>query len=303
MVVETVCNCYEETVDERVAVQIVKALLACVLSTSIRVHQSSLLRAVRTVYNIFLMSRTPGNQAIAQGSLSQMVNYVFSRVPRKGGAEAKEETSPEAEPVTLQMLENRRSFEGATEREDGTRITSTPFDAPDLLVKDAFLILRALCKLSMKPLGSESERDLRSHAMRSKLLSLRMVREIMQNHLELFTDASVQIHSTTTGEQTTFVHAVKQYICISLSRNAVSPVIQVFELSCEIFWLVIAGMRAKMKKEIEVLFNEIFLPILEMKNSTPAQKSVLLGVVARLCRDPQALVAVSYTHLTLPTKA
>ena len=157
-------------------------------------------------------------------------------------------------------------------------------------MKDAFLILRALCKLSMKPLGSESERDLRSHAMRSKLLSLRMVREIMQNHLELFTDASVQIHSTTTGEQTTFVHAVKQYICISLSRNAVSPVIQVFELSCEIFWLVIAGMRAKMKKEIEVLFNEIFLPILEMKNSTPAQKSVLLGVVARLCRDPQALV-------------
>lgn len=290
VVVETVCNCYEETVDERVAVQIVKALLACVLSTSIRVHQSSLLRAVRTVYNIFLMSRTPGNQAIAQGSLSQMVNYVFSRVPRKGGAEAKEDTSPEAEPVTLQMLENRRSFEGATEREDGTRITATPFDAPDLLVKDAFLILRALCKLSMKPLGSESERDVRSHAMRSKLLSLRMVREIMQNHLELFTDASVQIHSTTTGEQTTFVHAVKQYICISLSRNAVSPVIQVFELSCEIFWLVIAGMRAKMKKEIEVLFNEIFLPILEMKNSTPAQKSVLLGVVARLCRDPQALV-------------
>ena len=40
-------------------------------------------------------------------------------------------------------------------------------DAPDLLVKDAFLVLRALCKLSMKPLGAESERDMRSQAMRS----------------------------------------------------------------------------------------------------------------------------------------
>ena len=44
------------------------------------------------------------------------------------------------------------------------------------------------------------------------------------------------------------------------------------------------------QKEIEVLLNEIFLPILEMRNSSVRQKLVLLNVLARLCLDPQALV-------------
>lgn len=36
--------------------------------------------------------------------------------------------------------------------------------------------------------------------------------------------------------------------------------------------------------------NEIFLPILEMKNSSLRQKAVLLSIFGRLCLDPQALV-------------
>ena len=280
LVVETVCDCFEDQLDERVAVQIDKALLACVLSTSIRVHQSSLLRAVRTVYNVFLMSRTPAYQAMAQGSLTQMVSYVFSRVPRAATVAAEEPESSER--VTLQMLESRHSLEV------GDREEAVPIDAPDLLVKDAFLVLRALCKLSMKQLSPET--DLRSYPMRSKLLALQMVRTVLETHMDVFTDPSAQIYSATTGEQTTFVQAVKQYLCLCLSRNAVSSVIQVFEVSCDIFWLVLRGMRTKMKKEIEVLLNEIYLPILEMRTSTTAQKSVLLGTLARLSRDPQALV-------------
>lgn len=47
-----------------------------------------------------------------------------------------------------------------------------------------------------------------------------------------------------------------------------------------------------LQKEIEVLFNEIFLPILEMRNSSLRQKAVLLSVFGRLCLDPQALVEI-----------
>ncbi|KAI9621174.1 hypothetical protein H4Q26_013373 [Puccinia striiformis f. sp. tritici PST-130] len=43
---------------------------------------SSLLRAVRTVYNIFLLSKSPTNQAIAQGTLTQIVSHVFGRVEK-----------------------------------------------------------------------------------------------------------------------------------------------------------------------------------------------------------------------------
>ncbi|PWZ00412.1 putative SEC7-component of non-clathrin vesicle coat [Testicularia cyperi] len=343
LVTETVCDCYTENLDDKVALQIIKALLASVLSTTVHVHQSSLLKAVRTVYNIFLMSKSPANQTIAQGSLTQMVHHVFARVPRStiasnglsssssiadiassrsngthfrsnpsisagrshsGAASAgavNEENEADGKPadatrvgsdekITLQTLENRKSFEGASERDTAGSLAN--MSTAELFVKDAFLVLRALCKLTMKPLGAESERDLKSHAMRSKLLSLHLILTIMKSHMPIFTDPAVIIHSTTTGEQTPFVQAVKQYLCLSLSRNAVSSVNQVFEISCEIFWLIVDGMRTKLKKEIEVLLNEIFLPILEMRTSTARQKSILLGVLIRLCQDPQALVEI-----------
>lgn len=47
-----------------------------------------------------------------------------------------------------------------------------------------------------------------------------------------------------------------------------------------------------LQKEIEVLINEIFLPILEMRNSTVRQKSVLLTTLCKLCEDPQTLVDI-----------
>ncbi len=133
----------------------------------------------------------------------------------------------------------------------------------NLFVKDAFLVFRALCKLTMKPLNSErsvlrarnanrlikdnSERDLRSHSMRSKLLSLHLVLTILNSHMPLFVDPCAIIYSSSSHEATTFIQAVNQYLCLSLSRNAVSPVPQVFEISVEIFWRVLSGMRTKLK--------------------------------------------------------
>ncbi|ETW76960.1 hypothetical protein HETIRDRAFT_247126, partial [Heterobasidion irregulare TC 32-1] len=56
----------------------------------------------------------------------------------------------------------------------------------DLFLKDAFVVFRSTCKLTMKPLNTESERDLKSHAMRSKLLSLYMVLIILNAHMDVF---------------------------------------------------------------------------------------------------------------------
>jgi len=79
IVVHTITSCHTENTPETVSLQIVKALLSLVLSTTILVHQSSLLKAVRTVYNIFLLSTDPVNQMVAQGGLAQIVNHVFVR--------------------------------------------------------------------------------------------------------------------------------------------------------------------------------------------------------------------------------
>lgn len=92
-----------------------------------------------------------------------------------------------------------------------------------------------------------SERDMKSHAMRSKLLSLHLILSILHAHLPMFTDPNVLIYSTATKEFTPFIQAIKQYLLLCLSRNAVSPVLSVFELSCEIFWRILTGMRTKLK--------------------------------------------------------
>ncbi|OBZ76081.1 Protein transport protein sec71 [Grifola frondosa] len=376
LVVHTISGCHSETTPEPVSLQIVKALLSLVLSPTILVHQSSLLKAVRTVYNVFLLSVDPVNQMVAQGGLTQMVNHVFARcklgspalsrsdssvtlasrlmegsmsksprgsltlpslspplsanspsvadtqetsstpvndVSPESGASTPNGTSgaPIEEGVVAQSTDQQDSdtpngshyFQESSEtaasdalHEDDHEIPHRQLSTNDLFIKDAFLVFRALCKLTMKPLNLERqaihERDLKSHAMRSKLLSLHLVLTILNSHMPIFVSPSAIIYSSSSHEATTFIQAANQYLCLCLSRNAVSPVPQVFEISVEIFWRVISGMRTKLKKEIEVLLHEILIPILEMKTSTLKQKAVILGMLQRLCQDPQALVEI-----------
>ncbi|KAJ7638783.1 hypothetical protein FB45DRAFT_903821 [Roridomyces roridus] len=332
VVANTIAACHSETTPEPVSLQIVKALLSLVLSPTILVHHSSLLKAVRTVYNVFLLSADPVNQMVAQGGLTQMVHHVFTRcqvsatVSSSDSATLRSTSSQDDVPPASASFEVRRAdtvgsendtekphanAEASTNGVESQTISETPerrvstdghddlgpplnkaLTMNDLFIKDAFLVFRALCKLTMKPLNTESERDLKSHAMRSKLLSLHLVLTILNSHMPLFVDPSAIIYSSSSHEATTFVQAVNQYLCLSLSRNAVSPVPQVFEISVEIFWRVLAGMRTKLKKEIEVLLHEIFIPVLEMRTSTLKQKAVILGMLSRLCQDPQALVEI-----------
>ncbi|KAF9782748.1 sec7 guanine nucleotide exchange factor [Thelephora terrestris] len=338
-VVHAITSCHAESTPESVSLQIVKALLALVLSTTTLVHQSSLLKAVRTVYNIFLLSVDPVNQMVAQGGLTQIVNHVFARCkvdpslpsfPETGSPPPKHDPTlsptsshqqtplsatspvPPSPAPELQPLSRTESAEGSEtgQAKEPAPVPDAenpaegeghpPVDVPpphelttnDLFIKDSFLVFRALCKLTMKPVTTESERDLKSHAMRSKLLSLHLVLTILSSHMPLIVSPHTIIYSSSNNEATSFVQAINQYLCLCLSRNAVSPVPQVFELSVEIFWRVISGLRTKLKKEIEVLLHEIFIPILEMKTSTVKQKAVILSMLQRLCENPQALVEI-----------
>jgi len=128
--------------------------------------------------------------------------------------------------------------------------------------------------------------------MRSKLLSLHMVLIILSSHMDIVASPTSIIHSSSSHEASSFIQMANQYLCLCLSRNAVSPVPQVFEISVEIFWRTLSDLRTKLKKEIEVLFHEIFIPILEMKTATLKQKSVIVSMLSKLCQDPQALVDI-----------
>ena len=127
LVAHTITSAYTETTPDAVSLQIVKALLALVLSPTILVHHSSLLKAVRTVYNVFLLSQDPVNQMVAQGGLTQMVNHVFSRckisdtsVSKVNGHSASIDSpsSPKDRPKHLSLSEGQLSRSSSTLEND-----------------------------------------------------------------------------------------------------------------------------------------------------------------------------------------
>lgn len=54
--------------------------MALILSNTCKVHEGSLLLAVRTCFNIYLASKSPINQSTAKGILTQTINSVFSNM-------------------------------------------------------------------------------------------------------------------------------------------------------------------------------------------------------------------------------
>lgn len=82
----------------------------------------------------------------------------------------------------------------------------------------------------------------RSHELRSKILSLQLLLSILQNAGPVFR----------TNEM--FINAIKQYLCVALSKNGVSSVPEVFELSLSIFLTLLSNFKTHLKMQIEVCF-------------------------------------------------
>ncbi|KAJ3087061.1 guanine nucleotide exchange protein for ADP-robosylation factor [Quaeritorhiza haematococci] len=417
LVIDTICDSFSggENTDEKVQVQIVKALSAavCCADPNAAIHGGILLKAIRTTYNIFLLSKSANTQIIAQATLTQMVQAVFSRVPKdlpqrnpeEGGLSrsssqasdtsqglANDQSSPMAKSPNVEKFRTsldsgepraRRSTEPPPQHRDsqetGSHLTVTShmrasseqprspdsdistagihddasstastyvdggsmkgsssidslssvvmddkdpavaalraigrgssvrdskdimqehtrrFSNIDTYIKDAYLVFRALCKLSMKPIPTpEGATDLKSHSMRSKLLSLHLMHTVLSSHLHVFyTPSPVLFASGAQPGGTSFIHAIKQYLCLSLSRNAASVVPQVFDIAMEIFGRLLVGLRPVLKvairKELSVIFTEIIIPIIEARSTvTFHQRTSLLKSLHRILSDPQA---------------
>ncbi|KAJ3307491.1 Brefeldin A-inhibited guanine nucleotide-exchange protein 2, partial [Blyttiomyces sp. JEL0837] len=82
---------------------------------------------------------------------------------------------------------------------------------------------------------------------------------------------------------------VKNNLTASISRNAVTLNPTLFELSFSIFLMVIRFYRGRLKMEIEVILNMVYLHILEMGNSTYQQKALVLQGLHKISENPQCL--------------
>lgn len=148
-----------------------------------------------------------------------------------------------------------------------------------ILQKDAFLVFRALCKLSMKALP-DGIPDPKSHELRSKVLSLHLLLSILQSAGPVFRNNEM------------FITAIKQYLCVALSKNGVSSVPEVFELSLSIFLALLSNFKTHLKMQIEVFFKEIFLNILETTSSSFDHKWMVIQALTRICADAQSVVDI-----------
>lgn len=326
--IDTICDCFQgETTPVDVQRHIVQALLSAVLNDKIVVHGAGLLKAVRQVYNVFLLSKSAENQQAAQGTLTQMVGMVFERVKQRlqmkesrvslgklkhsssnvtfdqaesvvnGNDVSAEHEDDEETPddmttnslpelartessseagvkLTLKDLEHRKSFDDSNLGDGPTMVTQlkapkTPtrrvseqaqsdstheadeaemLDAEDeVYIRDAYLVFRSFCNLSTKVLPPDQLYDARGQHMRSKLISLHLIRTLLNNHILVFTSPLCTITNTKSNESTGFLQAIKFYLCLSITRNGASSVDKVFEVCCEIFWLMFKFMRAPFK--------------------------------------------------------
>ncbi|KAH9416417.1 Brefeldin A-inhibited guanine nucleotide-exchange protein 1 [Dermatophagoides pteronyssinus] len=311
------------TDDMMMVLQIIKALLTIVTSQSCPVHEQSILLVIRTCYNIYLSSKKLVNQTTAKAALTQMLNVIFSRMESISSSSATSTTSsfgnsgeishqnnncdnnsldtnPESsnelfdiyyqiseqnpsnsikslvDDVVTTNLTNISSFETSFETNDTIHLS---FE--NLYQKDAYLIFRSLCKLSMKPLmDMNNSLDLKSHELRSKILSLQLILQILQNSGPIFQQSDM------------FAVAIKQYLCVALSKNGVSNVMEIFELSLAIFLALFQKFKIYLKMQIEVFFKEIFLNILETISSSFEHKWMVIQALTRICADAQSIVDI-----------
>jgi brefeldin A-inhibited guanine nucleotide-exchange protein len=328
--IDTICDCFQgETTLVEVQLQIVKSLLAAVLNDKIIVHGAGLLKAVRQVYNIFLLSRSTANQQVAQGTLTQMVGTVFERVKTRihmkearaaleklkpsqsslavdrsddqdsqadnPDSEEGDEANSDATPsetvddggakLTLKDLEHRKSFDDShmgdgptmvsqvkpmkrsarsvseqSLHEGGQEDTPESLDAEDeAYIRDAYLVFRSFCNLSTKLLPPDQLYDLRGQPMRSKLISLHLVHTLLNNNITVFTSPLCTIRNTKNNEPTNFLQAIKYYLCLSITRNGASSVDRVFDVCCDIFWLMLKYMRAPFKVSCTLRIQDTIL--------------------------------------------
>uniref|UniRef100_U3KEN4 ARF guanine nucleotide exchange factor 2 n=1 Tax=Ficedula albicollis TaxID=59894 RepID=U3KEN4_FICAL len=241
---------------------------------------------------MFRLETIDGGKEMVQGILEDVVESAV-----KGMAEEKQVTEPvKALPAletadTLVSGSNNENVQTNGIPDDGQSVSSTDNLETDVsghqaaarfshvLQKDAFLVFRSLCKLSMKPLG-EGPPDPKSHELRSKVVSLQLLLSVLQNAGLVF-----RTHEM-------FINAIKQYLCVALSKNGVSSVPDVFELSLAIFLTLLSNFKTHLKMQIEVFFKEIFLNILETSSSSFEHKWMVIQTLTRICADAQCVVDI-----------
>lgn len=262
-----------------------------------------LLQAIRVCYRVYLSTESPANKTTAKAALRQIVTGAFKRLENKTGY-VLPSTPSQASEVCIDNKDDPFS-----PGDESGRIHHEKF--PTFEHKDAYLVLRSLCKLSMKAISSDMEphQTVITHndssrvseeptplgdnkmskeeivldpALDSKILALDLILEILQRSPnETLTNAGPQL-----------IYAVRHYLCHSLLSNCTSDNNYVVNLSLRLFVPLIRHFRAHLKTEIEAFVTNVFFVILDSKYSAIEHKIRVVILFEEICSDPRTLAEI-----------
>lgn len=165
-------------------------------------------------------------------------------------------------------------------------------DMMNLLEKDGFLLLRALCKLAIKSPDSLSLSD--SASSKGRVLSLELIKILLDNAGEVF------------QSREKILKGIRQYLCLSLLKCCGSSSMLLQNLCSSIFTTLLLKFRSKLKAEVGVFYPMILLksietpvggtahdsstPTLAMASADASHKRVVLKCLEKISRDGQVLV-------------
>eukprot|EP00775_Hariotina_reticulata_P008270 gene8270-8458_t len=276
LAVQLICHC-DEVPDEGVEVLVLRGLLTATTSLTFTLHGQALLLAVRTCYNIHLMTRSEVNQTTAKATLTQMLNVVFQRME---AGSVKIVVKPI---VVADMLANASRSSGAELSSVTTAVQG---------------FLNNVVAAAGYGTALETPEQLKQ-SVAAALLALELLKVLLENSGPTFRSSE------------RFTAAIRQYLCLSLLKNSASSIPAALQLSASIFLSLLQKFRAALKAEVGVFFPMVMLKVLEPPgagsgtgSSTAAAaaaqtnlavnsysyKVVVLRCLREVCGDGQLLV-------------
>jgi len=280
--IHKICDCADNSSD---AVQsaMTKDLLSLMTSPVCDVHESGMLKAVRTVFHVYLITKHDEVKQLSREVLLDMLRSVFQRMEAYDAVLTDE---VDKGPIEIAGIEMSASEEDA--------VTNNIFASR--YHTDSYLLFRALCKLSAKVLPEDAEKtESASTASRvfsgsksasdpmatsTKILSLELILSVFEHCGPAFCNGPK------------FIYAVQNLLCVSLLKNCVSSDTRVAHLSLQVFLLLVYKFKNHLKAEIEVFIANVFLPVLESPNCPFERKSLVLEALRALCADPVILTSI-----------
>lgn len=265
-----------ETLDEKTQVYIIKVLTSAVISQYkfIEIHGASLISAVKVLFSLFLTSKYPTIQLLAQSAISQCVDVLCLKY--------KNSISTNNLGIPSPVVSNSLNSTGSLERKlNGTEVApenkTSRFGDYDIYAFDAIFIIRYVLKLGITPLKNESVTDVKSANVRGKIFSLHITTAVFKNSSRMCGSyINVPIIDCIP-----FIHTIKQLLCFSFSRNVSNILPHIYNSTLDIFGILLLDLRSFLKPELSVIFTEVIIPFIEAKNSiTFYQRLALFG---RLC--------------------